>query len=245
MDAYGEAGKFRYSGAVRAAKLGAIGSITRSLTLATDNHPHTGAMGYNDTITKIPACAISTIGADALIETLKNDPNAEVEIFMNCETLPDKLSYNVIAEIKGSEFPEEIIVVGGHLDAWDIGVGAHDDGSGCVQSMEVLRIFRDLQIVPKRTIRVVLFMNEENGLKGGVKYAEEAMKNREFHIAAIESDAGGFSPTGWNMVCDSLKSKSLDKWKKLFEPYGMYQWECDGGGADINQLKSHGALLIG
>ncbi|MBL0340756.1 MAG: M20/M25/M40 family metallo-hydrolase [Bacteroidetes bacterium] len=246
MTAYGEAGKYRWAGAMNAAKYGAIGSITRSLTLALDDNPHTGAMGYNDTITKIPACAISTIGAESLSKILKENPEAEVVLFMNCETLTDKKSYNVIAEIKGTEFPEEIIVVGGHLDAWDTGQGAHDDGSGCVQSMEVLRIFRDLAIKPKRTVRVVLFMNEENGLKGAKKYAQASKESGENHIAAIESDAGGFTPHGFSSESiDSTKLTKLLNWKPLFQPYGLYDWDKDGGGADIGQLKDEGTLLIG
>ena len=233
FDAYSATGKYRWGGAMNAAQYGAIGSITRSLTLSMDDHPHTGAMGYSDTLPKIPACAISTMGAESLSATLQANPNAEVEIIMNCETLTDKLSYNVIAEIKGSEFPEEIVVIGGHLDAWDNGHGAHDDGAGCVQSMEVLRIFRDLKIQPKRTIRVVLFMNEENGLRGGKKYAESAKEL-------------GFSPRGFASVCiDTAKVENLKKWKPLLSAYGLHEWDNDGGGADINQLKDQGTLLIG
>lgn len=244
--AYGETGKYRWSGAMNASKTGAIASINRSLTLSLDDYPHTGSMGYNDTIKKIPGCAISTIGAETLSSALKADPDAELEIIMNCETLPDKLSHNVIAEIKGSEYPEEIIVLGGHLDAWDNGHGAHDDGAGCVQAMEVIRLFRDLQIQPKRTIRVVLFMNEENGLKGAAKYAEEAKAKNEKHIAAIESDAGGFTPKGFFYKCnDSTKYALVEKWKSLFDNYGMHEWMAEGGGADIDPLKDQGAFLFG
>lgn len=244
--AYGETGKYRWAGAINAAKYGAVASINRSLTLALDDHPHTGAMGYNDSIQKIPACAISTVGAEKLSRILKDDPDAELELVMNCETFPDKLSHNVIAEIRGSEKPEEIIVVGGHLDAWDNGQGAHDDGAGCVQSMELLHLFNQLGIQPKRTIRIVLFMNEENGLRGGKKYAEEAKAKNENHIAAIESDAGGFTPQGFASVCnDSLKVEKLKLYRTLFESYGMFYWEKEGGGADINRLKEQGTLCIG
>lgn len=203
-------------------------------------------MGYEEGFPKLPACAISTMGADRLSAALKENPEAEVEIVMNCETLPDKLSHNVIAEIKGTEFPDEIIVVGGHLDAWDNGQGAHDDGAGCVQSMEVLRIFRDLGIKPKRTIRVVLFMNEENGAKGAKKYAAEAKAKNEKHIAAIESDLGGFTPAGFFSHCaDSSKLNTLNPFKHLFEPYAIFQWDLRGGGVDIDHLKDTGTLLIG
>ncbi len=244
--AYGETGKYRYRGAANAAKFGAIASITRSLTLSTDDHPHTGAMGYVDSIAKIPTCAISTIGADKLSALLKVNPETEVSLTMNCETLPDNLSYNVIAEIKGSEFPDEIIVVGGHLDAWDTGKGAHDDGSGIVQSMEVLNIFKDLNIQPKRTIRVVLFMNEENGVRGGKKYAEAAKAANEKHLAAIESDGGGFTPHGFTCETkDSTLIPKFKKWNDIFAPYGLYNWESSGGGSDIDPLQEQGAFLIG
>jgi len=244
--AYGECGKFRYSGAMNASKYEAVASINRSLTLATDDYPHTGSMGYEEGKPKVPGCAISTKGADELSAALKTNPDAELELIMNCETLPDKLSHNVIAEIKGSEFPDEIIVVGGHLDAWDNGKGAHDDGAGCVQSMEVLRIFQDLHITPKRTIRVVLFMNEENGARGGKKYAEEAKAKNEKHIAAIESDLGGSTPAGFFTKCqDSTKVSFIKSYRKLFEPFGIFQWQHEGGGVDIDPLKDTGTLLIG
>jgi carboxypeptidase Q len=245
FNAYGEKGTFRYSGAKNAIKYGAVGTITRSLTLSLDDHPHTGAMGYGDTTVRIPACAISTKGAEALSLMINNDPELEVEIKMDCAILPDVLSYNVIAEIRGSEFPDEIILVGGHLDAWDNSVGAHDDGAGCVQSMEILKIFRELNIQPKRTVRVVLFMNEENGLKGGKKYAAEALAKKEKHIAAIESDAGGFTPHGFVTEGNSEHREIVLSWKSLFEPYGLYNWKGVGGGADIGPLKEQGTLLIG
>lgn len=246
FDAYSESGKYRWAGAMNAAKYGAVGSITRSLTLAMDDYPHTGAMGYSDTLPKIPACAVSTIGADKLSALLKENPAAEVELLMNCETFPDKLSYNVIAEIKGSQFPEEIVLIGGHLDAWDNGHGAHDDGAGCVQSMELLRAFRELKIQPKRTIRVVLFMNEENGLRGAKEYALKAKEAGENHIAAIESDAGGFTPHGFSYEkTDESKVNKLLSFKPLFKEYGLYDWSDGGGGADINRLKDQGTLCIG
>jgi carboxypeptidase Q len=243
--AYGEKGMYRWAGAQNAAKYGAVASISRSLTLALDDHPHTGSMGYNDTIQKIPACAISTIGAERLSDLLKKDPDAIGELILNCETFEDKLSNNVIAEIKGSEFPEEIILVGGHLDSWDTGTGAHDDGAGCVQSMEILRIFDNLGIKPKRTIRVVLFMNEENGLRGGKKYAETALEKKEKHIAAIESDAGGFTPQGFSIEADSVNIEKIRKYKELLLPYGLFHWEKGHGGSDIGPLGAQGAVLIG
>ncbi len=244
--AYSKAGTYRYSGAQRAAKLGAVASITRSLTLAMDNFPHAGSMGYADSVKRIPACAISTQGAEFLSAALKNDPDLTLELKMNCDTLPDTLSYNVIAEIKGTEFPDEIVLVGAHLDSWDKGQGAHDDGAGCVQAMEVLHIFKELKIQPKRTVRVVLFMNEENGLRGGKKYAAVAKEKGENHIAAIESDAGGFTPHGFSSECiDSTKRANFISLKSKLLSYGLYDWDRNWGGADIGPLKEQGTLLIG
>ena len=237
FEAYGGAVDQRWAGAMKAAPYGAAGVIVRSMTLSKDDNPHTGAMGYNDTIKKIPACAISTNGADLLSDMLKKDPDLKFTLNMQCKTFPDARSANVVAELKGSEFPDEIIVVGGHLDSWDTGDGAHDDGAGVVQSMEVIRLFKILGIQPKRTIRAVAFMNEENGGRGGKKYAELALTNKEKHIAAMESDAGGDTPLGFGITGPSAKTDKIRKWKELFYPYGLYQWDKEGGGADIGHLK--------
>ena len=163
---------------------------------------------------------------------------------MNCHTLPDEKSYNVVAEIKGSEHPEEIIVVGGHLDSWDTGKGAQDDGAGIVQSIEVIRVMKALNIKPKRTIRAVLFMNEENGLRGGKKYAELAKMNKEKHIAAIESDRGGFTPRGFSYEGPPEVIERLESWKKFFEPYGVTELSPEGGGSDIGPLKEQNVPLL-
>lgn len=235
--AYGQAVDQRWAGAMRAAPYGAVGVVVRSMTLSIDDYPHTGSMGYNDTIPKIPACAISTIGASRLSDLLKNDPKLKFNFALSCQTLPDVKSYNVVGEIKGTVFPNEIITVGGHLDSWDKGDGAHDDGAGIVQSIEVLYLFKKLGINPKRTIRAVMFMNEENGGRGGAKYAELAKQNNEKHIAAIESDAGGFTPRGFSFKGDSLKIENLLQWKDLFEPYNHYAWFRGYGGADIDHLE--------
>lgn len=234
--AYGRAVEQRWAGAMEAAKFGAVGVVVRSMTLRQDDEPHTGSMGYKDSINKIPACAISTNGANWLSNYLKTDKELKFYLKMNCETLPEEKSYNVVGEIYGTEKKEEIITVGGHLDAWDNGDGAHDDGAGIVQSIEVLRIFKALGIKPKRTIRAVAFMNEENGLRGGKKYAELAKLKNEKHIAAIESDAGGFSPRGFSSEMDVERKKKVLSWKPLFLPYGVYDFDKEGGGADIGPL---------
>lgn len=245
FDAYGEAAKYRWGTATRAAKLGAAGVIVRSMTLAMDDYPHTGAMGYEDSVPKIPACAISTKGAELLSKSLRLNPGLVVGFKQQCRIFPDALSHNIISEIRGSDFPDEVIVVGGHLDAWDNGDGSHDDGAGVVQSMEVLRVLKALQIRPKRTIRCVAFMNEENGGRGGKKYAEEAAKSGQKNIAAIESDAGGFTPRGFTFKGDSALRASVMRHKELFYPYLLRDWRPGYGGADINHLENQGTLLIG
>ena len=221
FDSYSGCVDQRYSGAAEAAKYGAVGVIVRSMNLRLDDLPHTGSMGYGDTPVqnRIPAAAISTNGAELLSVSLQLNPNINFYFKQNCEQLNDVESYNVVGEIKGSTYPDEIIVVGGHLDSWDLGDGSHDDGAGCVQSMDVLRLLKETGYKPKRTIRVVLFMNEENGLRGGTKYAEIAKTNKEKHIFALESDAGGFTPRGFSFESSEANFKRVEEWKTLFEPY--------------------------
>ena len=240
FNAYGKAVQQRWAGAMEAAKYGAVAVIVRSCTLTQDDFPNTGVMGYADTITKIPACCVSTNGANWLSNELKTAKDLKLFLKMNCETLPDEKSFNVVGEIEGSEKNNEYIVVGGHLDSWDTGKGTMDDGAGVVQSIEIIRIFKALGIKPKCGIRAVAFMNEENGGRGGKKYAELAKKNNEKHIAAIESDAGGFTPRGFSSdVTPEVKAK-LKSWRGLFEPYGVYDFTRDGSGSDINPLKEQG-----
>ncbi|TSE10632.1 M20/M25/M40 family metallo-hydrolase [Aquimarina algiphila] len=245
--AYGGCVDQRYSGAAEAAKYGATGVIVRSMNLRLDDFPHTGAMSYGNLkdADKIPAVAISTNGADLLSSMLKLNPKIKFHINMNCRTWKDVKSYNVIGEIIGSEFPNEYMVVGGHLDSWDLGDGSHDDGAGVVQSMEVLRIFKEIGYKPKRSIRVVLFMNEENGLRGGKKYAEVAKNKGENHVFALESDAGGFTPRGFSFDCDDANFNMIEGWKPLFEPYLVHYFAKGGSGADIGPLKKDGIVLAG
>jgi len=243
--AYSESGIGRRSGPSQAAKYGAIGVMVRSLASNVDEYPHTGATAYNDSFPKIPAVAISTKDAEWLSSQLKNRIALNAYFKTNCRMLPDVLSYNVVGEIRGTEYPKEIITVGGHLDSWDICEGAHDDGAGCVQSIEVLRAFKKLGIQPKRTVRAVMFMNEENGLRGGLAYFKAAKDNNEQHIFALESDAGGFTPRGFGFdVSDETMNKVL-QWKPLFFEYGIYDFAKGGGGADISPLKQLGTALAG
>jgi len=237
----------RYSGAAEAGKYGALGVIVRSMSLRLDDYPHTGAMSYGDTPVqdRIPAAAISTNAANMLSATLKLDPNVRFYFKQNCKQFDDVMSYNVIGEIRGSEFPNEIMVVGGHLDSWDLGDGSHDDGAGVVQSMDVLRLIKASGYQPKRTLRVVLFMNEENGLRGGNKYAEVAKAKKENHVFALESDAGGFTPRGFSFDCNDAAFEQIEGWKKLFEPYLVHLFIRGGSGADIGPLKNEGLVLAG
>ncbi len=246
FDAYGGAGDQRRNGATEAAKMGAVGTIVRSLSNTLNDFPHTGTMAYGTGVALIPAAAISTNAAQMLSKMLKENPELRFYFKQNCETLPDAPSHNVVGEIKGSENPDEIIVVGGHLDSWDLAQGAHDDGSGCVQSMEVLRLMKALGIKPKRTIRAVLFMNEENGLKGGIKYADLAKENKENTIFAVESDNGGFTPRGFGIQGASAQVLAKIKgYQPLLAPYGLAEIDRGGGGADIGPLALSGTVLIG
>ena len=247
FESYGGCVNQRYSGAMEASKFGAIGVIVRSMNLRIDDFPHTGSMTYGDIPPqeRIPSAAISTKHADLLSGMVKLDNNVQFYFKQNSKQLEDVLSHNVIGEITGSEFPDEYIVVGGHLDSWDLGDGAHDDGAGCTQSMEVLRLLKLSGIKPKRSIRVVLFMNEENGLRGGNKYAEIAAQKNENHIFALESDAGGFTPRGFYFDCDQSNFEQILSWKSLFKPYLIHFFELGGSGADIGPLKNETNVLSG
>jgi hypothetical protein len=235
---YGHAVDQRWAGAFRAAKYGALAVLVRSSTHSHDMFPHTGVMHYEDTIQHIPAMSIATMDADILHYALSGNYDVEFFMEMDCKTLPEELSANVVGEIKGTEFPDEIITVGGHLDSWDLSEGAHDDGTGVMQSIEVLRIIKALGIKPKRTIRAVAFMNEENGGRGGKAYADDAKQSNKKFIAAFESDGGGFTPEGFSI--DKIYS-----WQELFVPYHITKWNKGGnGGADVSQLKDLNTCLI-
>ena len=247
FEAYSVTRDQRSNGAERAAKYGAVGVIIRSMNLKLDDYPHTGNMSYGKLPNKmrIPAAAISTNGAELLSSMLSLNKNLYFYLKQDCKNLPDVKSYNVIGEIKGSDFPNEIIVVGGHLDSWDLGDGAHDDGAGIVQSMEVLNIFNKISYKPKRTIRVVLYMNEENGLRGGITYAKNAKNKNENHIFALESDAGGFSPRGFSFEASDNQFKKIKSWETFFHPYLTDRFTLGGSGADIGPLRNGKIVLAG
>ena len=242
---YGDAVRYRSNGPVAAAKKGAVAVMIRSVTHSLDNYPHTGTTRYEDGVTKIPGFACSTMDAEWLSKQLKLRMPVQLFLKSSCKQGPDVLSYNVIGEIRGSEKPEEIITAGGHLDSWDLAEGAHDDGTGCMQSIEVIRAIKALGWKPKRTIRAVMFMNEENGLRGGTAYAEFAKKLNEQHIFAVESDAGGFGVETLGISGKPEQYAKVKSWEKLFKPYGIYELSDGGGGADIGPLKPLGTVLSG
>ncbi len=247
FQAYGQTVNQRTQGAKYAAQYGAVGVIVRSMTTASDDFPHTGSMYYDDLPLnkRIPAAAISTNGADLLSSMLSLNKEVKFYFRQNSKNFPDQLSHNVIAEVKGSKYPDQIIAVGGHLDSWDVGDGSHDDGAGIVQSMEVIRIFKSLGYKPNRTIRVVLFMNEENGLRGGNKYAEIAREKNENHFFALESDAGGFTPRGFSFDTSAEEFELIKPWVKYFKDYALDNFFLGGSGADIGPLKDGRVILSG
>ncbi len=247
FQAYGEAVNQRTNGAVEAVRYGAIGVIVRSMNLRLDDYPHTGVMSYGKLppSKRIPAAAISTNASEKLSNLLLINPNLKFLLRQQCKQYDDVKSHNVIAEIKGSTYPKEIILVGGHLDSWDLGDGSHDDGAGIVQSMDVINILRKSGYKPKRTIRVVLFMNEENGTRGAKKYLEISKKKSLNHIFALESDAGGFTPRGFSFTSNKENFSKILKWKTLFAPYLIQSFETGGSGADIAPLETKNNVLAG
>ncbi len=242
---YGGAVNQRILGASEASKYGAIAVIVRSVTQSLDNFPHTGVTHYEDGVNKIPAVAVSTVDAELLSRWLKADSSLTVNLISTCKNYPDTWSYNVIGEIRGSLKPQQYITVGGHLDSWDITEGAHDDAGGCVQAIEMIRIYKKLGIKLKRTVRAVMFMNEEMSSTGGKTYAEEAKKKGEIHYAALESDRGVMSPRGFSFDAEGQKLEKLLSLAQYFAPYNIRDFDKGGGGSDISPLKAIGTLQIG
>jgi carboxypeptidase Q len=239
--AYGEAGDQRNRGPGEAAKYGAVGALVRSLTLALDDVPHTGTTSYLPNFPRIPAAALSTLAADQLSAALKADPATKVRMEIHSHWFDDAPSANVIGELKGSEHPEQIILVGGHLDCWDIAPGAHDDGAGVVQSIEVLRLLKAVGYTPRHSIRCVLFTSEENSLNGALEYARIAGEKNEVHLLALESDNGGFQPHGFQLGNTRGNAHTrAARWRPLFEPYNVTRFENGSGGADVGPLMGKG-----
>ncbi len=243
--AYSESGVGRRAGPSLAAKYGAIGVMVRSLASNEDDHPHTGATAYNDSFPKIPAVAISTQMANKISNALFAGKVVRGMVKSNCKMMGTANSFNVVGEIRGAKFPEQIITVGGHLDSWDLAEGAQDDGTGVVQSIEIIRSIKAQGIKPLRTIRAVLFMNEENGGGGSKAYLQNAKQKKEQHIFALESDAGGFTPRGFNLEMSLQKEQVVKEWAPLFYPYGVYEFNEKGSGSDVGPLKELGTALAG
>jgi Zn-dependent M28 family amino/carboxypeptidase len=221
--------------------------LVRSMSESVDNNPHTGALNYNDSFPKIPAAAVGLQDADRLADVLEKRKKDSIVVNLRtlAHMLPDTIAHNVIGELKGSEFPDQYITVGGHLDSWDPAEGAQDDGAGLVQSIEVLRALKAIGYHPRHTIRVVLFANEENGGRGGRKYSEAAKAAGEHHLLGLESDAGGFTPRAFTL---SMSQDSLDHigpWTKLLQPYGVYLLEQGGGGSDVSPMRPQLGAVVG
>jgi len=247
---YGGTAGYRVRGAVQAAYYGAIAMIDRSATPVHDNNPHTGIQHYADTVKKIPALSISTNDADKLSLLLRSDPELHIFVRTTCEELPETVSYNVIGEIRGAIHPEEIIAFGGHIDSWELGQGAHDDGAGLIESIDILRLYRSLGIKPAHTIRAVAFIDEEMEQRGAKAYVAASLlpqdgMNKVVHIAAIEADRGGFTPWGFSIDASNEQLKKVQGWKNLLLPYGLYSLEKGGSGVDVGPLKSQKVPLFG
>jgi hypothetical protein len=242
FNGYGDAVKYRWQSPIIAAKKNPAAIIIRSISSGEDDYPHTGSTKYEDKGNKFPIVAIGNKTADKLEKACLKG-NTAAALRSECSMQGTAMSFNVIGEITGSSKPKDYIVVGGHLDSWDIGEGAHDDGAGCVQSIEVLRTYKQLGIRPKHSIRAVMFMNEENGLKGGNAYADSAFARKEHHVFALESDAGGFSPRGIETTMNKKQREQFKKYIPLFLPYGVYDFEKEGGGADVSPLKKQNVVI--
>jgi carboxypeptidase Q len=234
--AYAEAGVYRRTGPSRAAKYGAVAVIVRSMAGGTDNQPHTGATLYDTTVPKIPCAAIGLQDADWIGQWLASGKKLAFNYQSAAHFLPDTIAHNVIGEIKGSTFPKEIITIGGHLDSWDPAEGANDDGAGCVHAIEVLRTLQAIGYQPKRTIRIVLFANEENGLRGATQYAETGKKTDETFYFGLESDAGSFTPRGFSCMANTAQLEKMQVWIPLLKPYGVYHITPGNAGADVEPL---------
>src|SRR6056297_315162 len=245
FQAYGEAAGQRFSGPVLAAEYGAVGAVIRSLTTSIDTFPHTGTTRKAPADKTVPSVAIATKHANLLSDQLKQNPELTFYFKTNCKNKPDTISYNAIGEITGTEYPNQFIVVGGHLDAWDNSPGAHDDGGGCMQSIEVLRILNAIGYQPKHSIRAVMYMDEEISQSGGKTYAREAKRKGEKHIFAIESDRGVTQPLGFSLDTSDEIIEKINSWQALFEPYNIKTLKKGGGGVDIGPLKQHGTPLAG
>jgi carboxypeptidase Q len=238
FNAYGGCWPMRHEGAIEGAKKGAKAVIIRSIGSSIDHHPHTGSMAYREGVKEIPGAAVSTADSEYIKARIGKEKLTFI-FEMSCMSYPPKPSFNVIGELTGSKFPNKIITVGGHLDSWDLGEGAHDDGAGIVHSIEALRILKTLGYKPQHTLRVVLFMNEENGNMGGKTYASWVKEKGEEHVMALESDRGGFAPRGFSLDGPEHILRIMQSFAGILAPYELHKFEKGYGGVDINPLKDH------
>jgi len=242
---YGDVVQFRTRGPSRAAKLGAAAVLMRSVTARSLRTPHTGTLSYDDKLPKIPAAAV-TVEDSLLLARLAEQSAVTVHLHLESQALPDAKSANVIGELRGRELPDEVVVIGGHIDSWDVGQGAHDDGAGIVTMMQALTTLRKLGLTPRRTIRVVLFTNEENGTKGAKAYAEAHAAELSKTVLAVESDSGGFSPRGFSVASKSERAQArLAEIAALLAPLGATRVRTGHGGADIEPMEPGGVPTVG
>ena len=241
---YGETVAYRYSGASAAAKHGAVASVIRSIGPWSMNTPHTGVMAYSDDVQKTPHAALTMADAMMLSRIHDRDDKIIVKLDMNARMVADRWSRNVLGEIKGSIYPEEVVVVGGHIDSWDVGQGAHDDGGACIASWEVLRLIKELGLKPKRTIRCVMWTNEENGGKGNKGYRDMHLDEMDKHVLAIESDGGVFSPKGFGFSGNDSAREIVEEIHELMKPIGANTISDGGRAADVAPLNDEGVPVM-
>lgn len=242
FEAYLGAADQRVAGAAKAARFGAIAVLVRSLSFLDDDYPHTGGLRYEEGIREIPAAAVSVRAANRLKELLEVSPDLKVSIRMNSRQREEQLSHNVIGEIKGQVHPDEYITIGAHFDAWDVGQGAHDNGSGSVQAIEAVHLLRELGYVFRRSVRVVMFTNEEylvgQPYRGGQIYAQEALDKQEKHYAGIETDSGAFTPRGFGVEGSAATVTKVRSWLKYFDQHNTIHFiDDEGGGPDMWALN--------
>jgi len=245
LEGYGPGARMRVHGASPAARGGAVAMLIRSLGTADYRLPHTGAMNYEDDAARIPGAAISVEDSMRIERLIAAGETVEVELDLGCATLPDAPSANVLAELRGRELPDEVVVIACHLDSWDVGDGAHDDGAGCAVVMESLRLLNKHGLVPRRSIRGILFTNEENGLRGGRDYAMRHRDEMERHVAAIESDSGGGAPLGFGVTAGPGAEETVREIARRLDAIGADRVTPEGGGADISPMKPYGVPQIG
>jgi len=239
---YGATVQYRGSGPSRAARYGAVAALVRSVTPVSLQSPHTGGMSYDEQQPKIPAAAVTIEAAEMLQRLYDRGERVTVRLKMEAKFLPDAESANVIAELRGTEKPDEVVVIGGHFDSWDVGQGAHDDGGGCIMAWEAVRLLKELGLRPRRTIRVVLYTNEENGLRGGDAYHNAHRSELAKHIFAIESDSGTYRPEGLGLAATAppqVRSNLLEI-ARLLKGIGADGIAANGGGADIGPIMREG-----